>query len=105
MVASPSSVRSSSPCSWLLVARPVSQAVAPMAQAATASDSASRRTSRLGGFTSLPQGRLRRIAGRQVVGHLVADAVDREEIARVRRLLLDLAPQIHHMDVNGAIER
>ena len=67
MVPSPSSVRSNWPRSWSRLSRSVSQAVAPMAQAATANDRPA----------AGPESYARIVAA---VAHLVTDAVDREEI-------------------------
>src|ERR1700750_464214 len=80
------------PCScWIApeVVRAASQAVAAIEAPATSADR-----------TNSRRRRLRRIGAR---GQLVADAVDRHQPRRAARLVLDLLPQVHHVDVDGAL--
>src|SRR5215475_3585372 len=94
-------VRSMPACRSSLAPRVVSQAVAATAKAATVTEATTRRVSRLRriGTSSAGLGRV----GVEVVGHLVAHAVDGEQVAGFRAGL-DLAPQVHDVDVDGAIE-
>src|SRR4051794_14909157 len=87
------------------------QAVAPIEQAAMASDMASSRTSRLCRLhhrlrlASWAAWALCRRTGaavlRVAVGQLVTDAVDGEQPGRLPRVVLDLATDVHHMRVDG----
>src|SRR4051794_27686407 len=87
------------------------QAVAPIEQAAMANDIASSRTSRLCRLhhrlrlASWAAWALCRRTGtavlRVAVGQLVADSVDGQQPGRLPWVLFDLAPDVHHVRVDG----
>src|SRR5919109_1830709 len=104
---STSNVRWTSPRTRSAVPREVSQAVAPTAATAMAIVASSSRARRLRNRRGSlgPVLGSRAIGRLGVIGNLVAHAVDREQVPGRAVVVLDLAPQVHDVDVHRAVQR